>query len=244
VATSLAGEPLGLPDEDGDRRPRIEDLPDRERPRERLLEQGAAALSDVELVAVLLRVGIAGKPVLQIAARLLREHGGLDGLAGASVLSLRRRGLKDAKAATILAAVEMGRRVARPRMHARLPLDRPAEVVRYLGLRYQLHNQEVMGAVFLDARHRWLGDRDFFRGTLHRATVEPRQILKEALLREAAGIVLFHTHPSGDPTPSSEDLLFTRRMATAAAAVGVDLLDHLIIGTSGLWVSLHQRGGW
>ncbi len=235
---------LQLSDEEEDRRPLIKTLPKRERPRERLVEQGVEALSDFELVAVLLRTGIAGESVLQLAARLMRQHGGLNGLLGTTVVSLRRRGLQEAKAATVLAAVELGRRLATSQAKRSRPLDRPAEVVRHLGLRYHRRDQEVMGAVFLDARHRWIADRDVFRGTLNRAAVEPRQILKEALLRDACGIILFHTHPSGDPTPSTEDLLFTRRMADAGTAVGVELLDHLIIGATGHWVSLHQRGGW
>jgi DNA repair protein RadC len=101
-----------------------------------------------------------------------------------------------------------------------------------------------MGALFLDLRHGLLGEREIFRGTLHRAAVEPREILKQCLLRGAGGLVLFHTHPSGDPTPSAEDLLFTRRMADAAAVVGVELVDHLVLGSTARWVSLRERGGW
>jgi hypothetical protein len=100
-----------------------------------------------------------------------------------------------------------------------------------------------MGALFLNVRHRILGDAEMFRGTLHRAEVEPREILKECLLRGAAGVVVFHTHPSGDPTPSDADLQFTRRMAYAAALVGVDLVDHLVLGAIGRWVSLKAQGG-
>jgi DNA repair protein RadC len=117
-------------------------------------------------------------------------------------------------------------------------------VVRYLALRYHLRDQEVMGAVFLDARNRLLGDCELFRGTLHRAAVEPREILKECLLRGAAGVVLFHTHPSGDPSPSTEDLLFTRRMEVAAEVVGVRLVDHLVVGGAGRWLSLLRRAAW
>lgn len=101
-----------------------------------------------------------------------------------------------------------------------------------------------MGALFLDTRNRLIQDNEIFRGTLNRAAVEPRAILKQGLLRNAAGFVLFHTHPSGDPSPSAEDLAFTRRMANAGEVVGLRLVDHLIIGGGGRWVSLKKRGGW
>ena len=101
-----------------------------------------------------------------------------------------------------------------------------------------------MGALFLDVRGKLLADKELYRGTLSRAAVEPREVLKEALRRGAAGVVLFHTHPSGDPSPSPEDFAFTRRMSSAADVVGVRLIDHMILGASGRWVSLRERGGW
>jgi DNA repair protein RadC len=222
----------------------IKEIPEDERPRERLVAMGSGALSDAELIAVLLRMGHEGTSALKLAAVLLREHGGLWGLVGAQPATLKRRGLGNAKAAALLAAVEIGRRLAREQLPARHPLTRPAEVARYLVLQYQQRDQEVMGALFLDVRHRLIGDKEIFRGTLHRAAVEPREILKECLLRGAAGAVLFHTHPSGDPTPSAEDMLFTRRMAEAAAVVGVELVDHLVLGATGRWVSLRERAPW
>ena len=222
----------------------IKEIPEDERPRERLVAMGSGALSDAELVALLLRSGHPGCSALQMAGTLLREHGGLSGLVGARVACLRRFGLGDAKAAALLAAIEIGRRLAREQVPSRQPLARPAEVARYLVLRYQQRDQEVMGALFLDVRHCLMGDREIFRGTLHRAAVEPREILKECLARGAAGFALFHTHPSGDPTPSAEDVLFTRRMAEAAAVVGVELVDHLVLGATGRWVSLRERGAW
>jgi DNA repair protein RadC len=144
-----------------------------------------------------------------------------------------------------LAAVEMARRLARERLPLKEPLlARPAEVARYLALRFRERDQEVVGALFLDARHRWLGEREIFRGTLQRAAVEPREILKEALLRGAAGLVLFHTHPSGDPSPSAEDYTFTRRMVEASEVVGVTFVDHLVLGGGGQWASIRQRRPW
>jgi DNA repair protein RadC len=223
----------------------IGELPGEDRPRERLLRLGPSALSDTELVAVVLRVGAAGVSVLELAADLLRESGGLAGLPGATAGALRRRGLGHGKASVLLAALEIGRRVARGEaLPERQPLRAPAEVARFLALRYQRRDQEIMGALFLDGRHRLMGEREVFRGTIDRAAVEPRQILKECLLRDASGVVLFHTHPSGDPSPSAEDILFTRRMAAAGELVGVRLIDHLVLGNSGRWVSLRQQAPW
>jgi DNA repair protein RadC len=222
----------------------IAEIPLRERPRERLVAGGAGVLSDEELVAVLLRTGAPGISVVGMARQLMDQHGGLTGLLGATLATLRRRGLGEAKAASLIAAVEIGRRLAQGEVRNRKVLARPAEVARYLLLRYQQRDQEVMGALFLDARHRLIGEREIFRGTLHRAAVEPREILKDCLLRGASGVALFHTHPSGDPTPSAEDLLFTRRMAEAAEVIGVELVDHLVLGAPGRWVSLRERGAW
>jgi len=221
----------------------IRELPEGERPRERLLRKGGSSLSDSELLAVLLRTGRAGVSVLQLSMDLLRENGGLSGLLTATPHSLRRDGIGPAKAATLLAAVEVGRRLAREQLLDHEPLSRPVDVARYLALRYQTCDQEVMGALFLDARNRLLGEREMFRGTLNRMSVEPREILRECLQRGAASVYLFHTHPSGDPSPSAEDLLFTRRMAEASEIVGVRLVDHVVLGHRGRWVSIRERAG-
>ena len=219
-------------------------MPPEERPRERLLRSGSASLSDAELLAVLLRTGRPGVSAIEMAQELLAERGGLSGLLRAQSTTLRRRGLGEAKAASVLAAIELGRRLARARMPRRDLLDRPDVVASYLALRYVQPDQEVMGALYLDVRNRLIAESDIFRGTLARAAVEPRAILKEGLMRSAAGFVLFHTHPSGDPSPSAEDLAFTRRMAEAGDLIGVELLDHLILGSAGRWVSLGRRGAW
>jgi DNA repair protein RadC len=221
----------------------IRELPAGERPRERLLRQGGGALSDSELLALLLRTGRAGVSVLQMAMDVLRGNGGLTGLLTATPHSLRRSGLGPAKAATLLAAVEVGRRLAREQIDGEA-LTRPVDVARYLALRYHTCDQEVMGALFLDARSRLLGEREMFRGTLSRIAVEPREILRECLQRGAAALYLFHTHPSGDPSPSAEDLLFTRRLAEAAEIVGVRLADHVVLGHRGRWVSLKEKSAW
>jgi DNA repair protein RadC len=221
----------------------IAETPGAVHPRDRLLRNGPESLSDAELLAVLLKNGHPGVSALELARELLAEAGGLAGLSVAEALTLRRRGVGDAKLATVLATLELACRLAEARLPDRLPMDQPRDVVRYVTLRYASRDQEVMGAFFLDVRGRLLAERELYRGTLTRAVVEPREVLKEALLRGAAGVVLFHNHPSGDPSPSSEDVMFTRRMARAGEVVGVRLVDHLILG-GGQWTSLRQQEAW
>ncbi len=223
----------------------IRELEPGERPRERLLEHGSGVLTDTEIVAVLLRTGSRGESAVELGRALLAQCGGFVGLLGAAPESLRRHGLGPAKAASLLAAIEVGRRLARARLPHRQPLDRPEAVADYLALRYSRRDQEVMGVLYLDSRQCLMAEaEEIFRGTLNRAAAEPRSILKRGLLQDAASFVLFHTHPSGDPTPSAEDIAFTRRVAEAGDIVGVRLIDHLIIGGGGRWVSLRRRRAW
>ncbi len=210
----------------------------------RLLRAGAHVLSDPELLSILCHAGRSEAATLRLARKLLDEHGGLAGLMVAGPENLRQSGLGKEGLAVLLATRELACRLAQGQISGRAPLLRPAETVRYLHLRYHLRDQEVFGALFLDLQRRLITDREIFRGTLARAAVEPREILKQALLCGAAGVVLFHTHPSGNPSPSAEDLLFTRRMADAAEILGIELLDHLVIGSGDCWVSLKERGPW
>lgn len=222
----------------------IRDLPCSERPRERLLTHGARALSDAELLALLLRSGRRGSSALDLGREVAVRCGGLAGLVGIEPEALLRAGLGPAKAASVLAAVELGVRLSRSELPERPCLERPAAAARYLVLRYGVRDQEVMGALYLDRRQRLLAERELYRGTLSRAAAEPRAILKAGLLTGAAGVLLFHTHPSGDPSPSAEDLAFTRRLAEAAEVVGIPLVDHLVLGGTERWISLRERGAW
>jgi DNA repair protein RadC len=207
-------------------------------------EPEAGALSDAELVARLISRGRSAEADLLVARRLLVKWRDLFGLPTTTRESLLHDGLSERQAATLIAIVELLRRLARAEVPERKPLEHPAAVACHLSLRYSRRDQEVMGALFLDARHRLLSESEVYRGTLHRAAVEPREILKESLLRGATGVILFHTHPSGDPTPSQEDLLFSKRFACAAEVVGIDLVDHLILGSVRRYVSLRKRGAW
>lgn len=222
----------------------IRDLPEEERPRSRLLLNGSHALSDTELVSILLGSGRPQASAVDVAREVLRRHDGIAGLVGRSPEALQCRGVGEAKSATLAAAVELGRRLARATLPEREPLKATDAVAEYLALRYTRPGQEVMGALYVDNRRRVVGEAEIFRGTLSRAAVEPRQILMECLLRDAPSFLLFHTHPSGEPDPSLEDLSFTRRLRVAGEAVGVRMLDHLIVGSPTRWVSLKDRYGW
>jgi DNA repair protein RadC len=222
---------------------RIRDLPPTERPRERLLRLGAGALTHEELLALLLRTGLPGEGALDRARTLLAAHGGLAGLAGATAAELAsERGVGPARAAAIAAALEIARRLPAETLSERDLFNEPRLVMEYLRRSQADDAQERTGALYLNARHRLLkNDPDIYRGTLDRAVVEPREILRRALLGRAAAIIVYHNHPSGDATPSREDREFTRRLASAAEAVGVRLLDHIVVGRDGC-VSFREAG--
>ena len=222
---------------------RMRDLPADERPRERLLRLGPSALTHEELVSLLLRTGTPAESALERSRTLLAAHGGLSGLAGASPEELSREpGVGPARAATIAAAIEIARRLPAETLAGRDLLNEPRLVKEYLRQAQSDDSQERTGALFLNARNRLLkNDPEIYRGTLDRAVVEPREILRRALIGRAAGVILYHNHPSGDPTPSREDREFTRRLASASEAVGVRLLDHIVVGREGC-VSFREAG--
>jgi DNA repair protein RadC len=222
----------------------IRELPIDERPRERLLAGGAANLSDAELIGILLRTGTAGRSAIDVAREVLLQAGGLRGLAEATAGALRLPGLGAAKTATVFAAVEVARRLVRSELPTGDLLSHPEAVVRYLAVRYGRRSQELMGALFVDIRNRLVDECELYLGTLARAAVEPRAIFERALACRAAGFLLFHNHPSGDPSPSAEDLVFTRRLADAGEVMGIRLVDHLVVGGAGRFVSLRRQGGW
>lgn len=219
---------------------RIADLPIDERPRERMQLHGAETLSDAELVAILLGSGTRGRSALAVARELVSE--GLTQLARRSFSPGRRlSGVGAAKATRLLAAFEIGRRVAAATSVERDPIRDPESIARPLVARYSHYIQERLGAVFLDSKNRIIREREIYVGTLNSTTVSTRDVLRLALDENAAAVIIFHNHPSGDPAPSAEDLLFTRKMVEAGKLMGVDVLDHLILGAN-RFVSLRQRG--
>jgi DNA repair protein RadC len=218
----------------------IADLPLEERPRERLAMHGPSTLSDAELMAILLGSGSRGKSALQVARKLVCD--GLPALSRREASALSAfDGIGPAKSARIAAALELGRRIAAQEEPSIEPVRDPVALGRSLVARYAHYVQERLGAIYLDAKNRPIREREIYVGTLNTAAVSTRDILRFALEDHAAGIVVFHNHPSGDPAPSAEDLLFTRKLVEAGKLMGIDIIDHLIIGAT-RFVSLKQRG--
>lgn len=218
----------------------IADLPLDERPRERMKLHGASTLSDAELLAILLGSGTRGRSSLQVARALLAD--GLPALARREWPAGRlAHGVGPAKASRIAAALEIGRRLAALADGEREPVRDPQSLARSLIARYSHYVQERLGAIFLDSKNRIVREREIYVGTLNATTVSARDVLRLALEENAAGIVVFHNHPSGDPTPSAEDISFTRKLNEATRLFGIELVDHLIIGTN-RFVSLRNRG--
>jgi DNA repair protein RadC len=202
-----------------------------DRPREKLLRHGAASLGDNELLALVVGQGSRNGDALQLANALLARHGGVHGLARCSADELTGvAGVGRARAAQVVAAVELGRRTLVRSPTARLRLGNPREAAAFLLPRFGARPVEQFGLVLLDSKHRVTQTRVLVSGTLNTSIVEPREVFREAALGSAAAIVVFHNHPSGDPTPSPEDVELTRRLAAAGALMGIDLVDHLVLG--------------
>jgi DNA repair protein RadC len=211
-----------------------------ERPRERLLAHGAAALTNTELVALLLRTGARGRGAAQLAQQLAAN--GLEALAQCAPGELAAiAGVGPAKAASVLAAFELGRRLAAKPLQRGERIGSPEDVHRHFHARLRDAKAEEFHIVLLDARHRLLRSVLTSQGTLTASLVHPREVFRPALREAAAAIVLVHNHPSGDPTPSSEDRELTRRLARAGVLLGIPVLDHVIVADRG-YASLREQG--
>jgi DNA repair protein RadC len=218
----------------------IADMPVDERPRERMIRGGAAALSDAELVALLIEPGTRGKSSIDIAREVVAD--GLLALAGREWIPGKAVGsLGPSRVARIGAALELARRIAGLSTTSSEPIRDAAAVAPRLIARYAYRPQETVGGIYLDARNRILTEREIYVGTLSSATVSSRDVFRHAFNDHAAAVIVFHNHPSGDPSPSPQDVTFTTTLADLGAALGVEVLDHLIVASSG-FVSMRQRG--
>lgn len=208
----------------------ITDWPEGERPREKLLSQGPQVLSDAELLAIFLRVGVAGKSAVDLARDLLRDFGSLNGIFNASRESLTRvNGMGDSKYAQIQAIFEMARRALGEQMKQRDALNSPQQVRDYLCLKLGGMTREVFMVLFLDAQNRVIAQEELFAGTLSQTSVYPREVVKRALHHNAAAVILAHNHPSGVAEPSRADELLTKALKEALAMVDVRTLDHFVV---------------
>ena len=223
--------------------PVMRELPDTERPREKLLYRGAQSLDNRDLLALLLGTGTRSVSALGLADRLLVRFHSLYGVMTASVEDLATvRGIGSAKAAVLVAAHEVARRLREPRELDR-PLRSAADVVWWVGPRMRRLEREEVWALLLDVKNRVIGEYVVSVGHLSGAPVHPRELFKEAVRRSSAAVVVVHNHPSGDPTPSGDDLALTRRLRDAGEILGINVLDHVIIGEND-FVSLKEAGYW
>ncbi|MCX7661047.1 MAG: DNA repair protein RadC [Caldimonas manganoxidans] len=220
----------------------IKDLPADARPREKLLTLGPAALADAELLALLLRTGLKGTSVLQLAQQLLQGFGGVAGLLHARPDELARvKGLGPAKRAELVAVLELARRALAQVLHSRPGFESPTQVKDYLRLKLADLPHEVFAVLFLDAQHRLLAMEELFRGTLTQTSVYPREVVKRALALNAAAVMLAHNHPSGVAEPSKADEYLTRTLQSALGLVDVRVLDHFVVAREHV-VSFAERG--
>jgi DNA repair protein RadC len=220
----------------------FKDLPAALRPREKLLAQGPGALADAELLALLLRTGLKGVSVLELADQLLQAFGGLPGLLGAHTTDLERvKGLGPAKRAEVAAVLELARRSLARQLEQRPVFDMPERVKDYLRLQLGGRPHEVFAVLFLDAQNKLLRMEEMFRGTLTQTSVYPREVVKRALSLNAAAVVFAHNHPSGAAEPSRADEYLTQTLKSALALVDVRVLDHLVVGHADV-VSFAERG--
>lgn len=220
----------------------IKDLPAQARPREKMLSRGPSALSDVELLAILLRTGMAGKNVFQLAQELLDTFGGLSGLLNTGTTELEAiKGLGPAKRAEVAAVLELSRRGLAEQLRERQALHAPEAVKQYVQLHLAHKNHEVFAVLFLDNQNRLQAMEELFRGTLSQTSVYPREVVLRALHHQAAAVVLCHNHPSGSVQPSRADETLTQTLKAALALVDVRVLDHVIVA-QGQALSMAEQG--
>ncbi len=226
--------------------PKIHELPEEDRPREKLAARGAAALSDSELIAILLRTGLPGANAVDVARQLLAEFHSLSGLARCTVAELSRiKGVGPAKAVQLAAAFGLASRLARETLH-RQPLDSPAVIYELLGSELRILHRESLRVVLLDTRLHLLRVEEISLGSVNESIAHPREIFRPAFIYSAFALILVHNHPSGDPSPSEADRRLTVRLAEAARLLQIRLYDHVIIGNADNgrqpWFSFREGG--
>ncbi|NUN69968.1 MAG: DNA repair protein RadC [Bacteroidetes bacterium] len=222
----------------------IRDWPEDERPREKLIAHGAASLSDAELLAILINIGTARRSAVDVARGLLREYGTVKRLAALSVADLkqsRHKGIGAAKAVTIVAACELARRIAAKSADSEAAIRTPEDIHHRYGPRLRDLQQEQFMVVALSSANKVIRDRVITTGLLNASLTHPREVFREAILEQAAGIILLHNHPSGNPEPSREDIAVTKQIVEAGRIIGIAVHDHIIIAGD-TFTSMMERG--
>ena len=232
-----------IADTTGRYQPMIRDLPQGERPRERLKLHGAKHLNNTELIAILLRTGMTGENVISLSSRVLTALGGLAGLGRSNFTELcSQRGLSEAKACQLLAAIELGRRFVSLAPEERVVINSPQDVANLLTAEMAVLDQEHLKALLLNTKNEVLGIREIYVGNVNSSVVRPAEVFRPAVRDNATSVIVVHNHPSGDPTPSSEDVSITRALVEAGKMMAVEVLDHLVIGSGNRFVSLKEAG--
>ncbi len=221
---------------------RITDLAESDRPRERLARLGPQALNSAELLAILIRVGVKGENAVQVGQRLLQTFGGIRGLHKATFEEVKsQRGLGEAKASTIKAAIELGRRLSLESPEERPVIHSPADAAAHVMYEMSALEQEHLRVMLLDTRNQVIDIVELYHGSLNISMIRVGEVFKPAVRRNIASIIVVHNHPSGDPTPSPDDVAVTRAIVEAGKLLDIEVLDHLVIG-HGKFVSLKERG--
>lgn len=220
----------------------LREVPHEDRPRERMLQLGAGALSHAELLAILLRTGTVSESALHLANRILSESGGLRSLVDMSKDQLTQiKGIGDAKALQIQAGIELGRRLSKSSYEERVTIRSPKDIANLMSEELRYLQKEHFVVLFLNTKNHVLAQETLSMGSLNASIVHPREVFRAAIKRSSASIICVHNHPSGDPTPSPEDISLTGRLVEAGAIIGIEVLDHVIIGDQ-RFISLKEQG--
>lgn len=220
----------------------IKDIPVEDRPRERLIKYGSEALSNSELLAIILRTGTKSETAIDMATRLISSNDGLKFLSSCTIQELSQvKGIGQAKASQIKAAVELGKRLKSYRTDNKMKINSPEDIADLVMEDMRYLKKEHLRVIFLNTKNIVIDVKDLSIGSLNASVVHPREIYSEAIRRSSAAIIICHNHPSGDPTSSQEDINITRRLFEVGKLVGIDLLDHVIIG-DGCYISLKEKG--
>ncbi len=221
---------------------RVMDLPKNERPQEKLLRYGAQTLSNAELLSLILRCGTSKENVLCLCNRILKEYGGLNGLLDCTAEELMElEGIKEAKASKLLAVSELSKRFRSYKSGGDYKICSPKDAADIVMQEMRELKQEILKIIFLNTKNIVIGAKNVSMGSLNSSIVHPREVFKEAIKRSSSSIIICHNHPSGDPSPSSEDINITNRLKECGKIIGIDVLDHIIVG-DGVFVSLKEKG--